>query len=469
MKERILLVNNINGTELIRTLARFGSKQFLLRTFNSTELAREGLIRSGKTLDETFLSRNEEVYVIDRFLKENAYFSVSSFSDSDSLARTLYSLRMMVTEDEEKTVTERLADGEFKDKNEAIAEIYLKYITYLKENHLIDSIGLIRRSIDLSDNIDSEFIILKEYPIEALERKLIDTLSLKEVKEISVLELFGEKERDLKIAEYVRAYGTVNELDDILSFIYTKGIAFDKCLIVTPKDSYRQYIYNLALSNDLPVTYGNGLSITNSSAYGLLKMIIEHENNEYGIDTLRGLLFSSLIDREKLLNDLDSDEKKLEDLVKISGSLRLSFREDVNDVRYLSFEPNGLKDRHKYKHVDAVRRLKDIFNKGIVSFLNEYAVIRSRIDSEGLQLICRNIEEYLHERDDDIRELLPVLSTKYVAKDLSKEGHIHVSNIRNALSCLREYVFVTGMSSSLFPGQPKENYLLLDSDIRLFS
>ena len=468
MKERILLVNNISGTELIRTLARFDSRQFLLRVMSSAELAREGLIRSGKALNETFLSRNEEVYIIDRFIKENAYFKVSSFLDSNNLAAALYRMRMMVKEDEEKTVIGTLASGEFKDKNRALSEIYLKYTAFLKDNGLIDSIGLIRKAIEVSDKIDSEFIILKEYPIEPLERKLIGTLSVNEVKEISVLELFGKEEKKIKIDEYVSAYGTVNELEDLLSFIYKKKIPFDKCLIVTPKDSYKQYIRNLEMAYDLPITYGGGLSITNSSAFILLKQITDHRNNEYGIDTLRALLTGSLIDREKLLADIKAEEKDLESIIEIAGSLRLSFEDQVNDLRYERFEPVALNDRYKQRHVGSIEKLKGIFNKGLVSFIKEYAVIRNGLDLAGLNVVCNSVEEYLEKVGGDIEELLPVLSRRYVAGEISKEGYLHVSDIRSAASCLREYVFIVGLSSELFPGLPKENYLLLDSDVVLF-
>ena len=38
-----------------------------------------------------------------------------------------------------------------------------------------------------------------------------------------------------------------------------------------------------------------------------------------------------------------------------------------------------------------------------------------------------------------------------------------------AMACMRQNLYVCGLSSSEFPGSPSENYLLLDSDYQLFA
>ena len=47
MKETILLAPGVNGTELLRTLAKNGKNALGMRVLNGVQLAQEGLIRPG--------------------------------------------------------------------------------------------------------------------------------------------------------------------------------------------------------------------------------------------------------------------------------------------------------------------------------------------------------------------------------------------------------------------------------------
>ena len=50
----------------------------------------------------------------------------------------------------------------------------------------------------------------------------------------------------------------------------------------------------------------------------------------------------------------------------------------------------------------------------------------------------------------------------------SEPGYLHVTGIDRAFSSVRKNLYLAGLSASKFPGSPKENYLLLDSDLDLF-
>ena len=470
MKERIVVTNFIKETEFLRTLAKFNSKQFLLRIFTPVEFAKEALYRSGVVIKENIISGGIENFIINDFIRQNkTYFKNTSFMDSCNLASSLKKLRLMITEDEMDALEEKFANGEFKEKNEAIIEIYKKYREHLETNQCIDSIDLIRKAISSADIIDSEIITLKEFPLELLERKLVESIGEYEVKKISIRELFDKDKKEIQINEFVRSYGSTNEFDNILSTIYKMKLPLDKCLIVTASNKYNQLIYDLAITRNIPVTFGNGLSINNSSAYGLFKMFIEHMDNKWGTDTLRRILTSDLFDTKKFIEDIGCKESDLEDVIKIIGDLKLSFAKQSNDEKINNSIEVIKEDKFKKHYVDAVEKTKEILNTGLADIIENYAVIRNDLDGQSKELVVNEIRVFNElAKDNDIKELLQVLGGTLVNKEFSKEGYLHVTGVENAFNSIRENIFVFGLSSNSFPGTPKENYLLLDDDIKMF-
>ena len=63
LKERIVVTNFIKETEFLRTLAKFNSKQFLLRIFTPVEFAKEALYRSGVVIKENIISGGIEDFI----------------------------------------------------------------------------------------------------------------------------------------------------------------------------------------------------------------------------------------------------------------------------------------------------------------------------------------------------------------------------------------------------------------------
>jgi ATP-dependent helicase/DNAse subunit B len=55
-----------------------------------------------------------------------------------------------------------------------------------------------------------------------------------------------------------------------------------------------------------------------------------------------------------------------------------------------------------------------------------------------------------------------------VLNQKSEPGYIHITSIDKAICSIRDNLYIAGLSSTKYPGSPKENYLLLDTDIDLF-
>ena len=66
-------------------------------------------------------------------------------------------------------------------------------------------------------------------------------------------------------------------------------------------------------------------------------------------------------------------------------------------------------------------------------------------------------------------DIIDTLLRKPVYRQANKPGYIHITSIGDGLSSLRNCLYVCGLSSTVYPGLPKENPLLLDDDLKAFN
>ena len=223
MKERIILAPGLNGNELTKELAQYGINCFNTRIVGAGELARIALLRSGITITEDFVDANEQVALVADAVKDIVYFKNPSFVDVRNITSAINRMRCLVPEqDETKVLTDTLVKGTFKGKNDALLEVYERYIQILKDKNAIDSIQLIRKAIAKSSAINAEYIIMKEYFPNPLENELLQKVSCgNATSSISISELFNVADKSIKISSYKNCYGASNEVETIISDIYS--------------------------------------------------------------------------------------------------------------------------------------------------------------------------------------------------------------------------------------------------------
>lgn len=472
MREKIILAPGVSGTEILRTMAKFGVNTMGVRFMNAVELSKTALARSGVSTSAEFLTRREEPSVIFSFLNEIPYFSAASYADAENLSSALQTIRGMVTEDDEASgLHDRLSKGDFAEKNSAIAEVYDEYISACESSARIDSIGLVRKAIEASDPFDSDFILLEEFPLSPLEEKLLNKLSSGSVVSTSITEVFERERVDIKGLSYMEGYGAINEVEHILTGIMADEIPLDECVIACAAPAkYSQIFYDLSQQYCIPVTYGSGIPITDSNPARLLQLIYKWDTDGYnGIDALRNIFLSDAFDREILFDTLGLEDtpsrRDLEDIVKAAGSLRISFDSKANAERL---------SKYSGKLLDIMRVLAEEFEAGISSFIEKYSVIRpdpaGRIDRSAINVITDFLDAYTQNvPDGDINRIIPKLLEKTVSSEISREGALHVTSIGGAFASIRKHVYICGLSANEFPGTPAENYLLLDGDLTAFS
>lgn len=507
--ERII-ISTLNGTELLRTLAAHGVNTLGLRIMTPLELARTALMRSGISVVKEFLARKDEAALIDTFIRQTAYFQSASFADAQNMAAALFSLRSMIRENEAGTIIDKFTDGEFADKNRAMAEVYGNYFAALDEHGLIDTIGMMRKAVEEASPLTCEVIALAETELSPLEQALVEHVTAadceslrqesdvelsaeKKYREISLPELFGTAENAvIRDIAYLESYGADNEVEAILSEIVKKEIPFDRCTVAVAETSeYAQLFYEYSQMHEIDMTFGCGIPITNSYPARLLRALYDWDTDGYhGPAALHEVIYSEATDVYKLMEAIGIESfRDLRCLEEILGNIKADRNtdrtakklDDLTVVLDAWMEENsvGVQD-HRYHNVNDKLRLMDAamklgieLGKGYSYFIKNYALIRmepvGRIDRAALNVICSEIDAYVaFSGKTDIGEQVPEILRKTVCSEPSREGALFITGISGAAASLRSHLYVAGLSADNYPGKPSENYLLLDSDYEMF-
>ncbi len=491
--ERIVLAPGISESELLRTLAAHGVGTMGLRVMGAAELARTALMRSGIFTTGEFLPRNKEAALIDTFIRQTSYFSSASFADSENMASALFSLRSLIPENEADVIHARFAEGEFPEKNKAIAECYDKFMAALRERGLFDTIGLIRKAIAESRPVDAEILVLNEFPLSPLEKALCGHVSGKKYRSVPATELFGTAEKqDIRNIKYLESYGAANEVEDILATIADNGIPYDRCtVVVTEPARYAQLFFEYSKMYGVEMTFGCGLPIVNSYPVRLLLALDKWDNEGFhGVDALNAIVGSEATDKNKLMETIgltarkdltaaatilgnlkcDRDYAKTEERINV---LKTTLEKQMADLGKNPEDRDYKAICEKFRLIEPARKLGRELGRGYAEFIADYAYIRpmpaGRLDIAARDAICDAIETYTgFSVKDDIKELIPELMNRTVCSEAAREGALHIVGLSKAFGAVRDHLFVTGLSAGNFPGNPSENYLLLDSDLEMF-
>ena len=458
--------------------------------------------------------------------KENDkfYFDKTTYSDIRAITIAVYRMRSLVpggkVEDEAKAIQNALEKNkDFEKKNNALITVYREYIRILAEKQAIDSVSVIRKAVAECKPMDAEFVFLEEYPLNPLEKSLFEVLSGKKIGECKprkMEELFIDSELkqpkkekltenlpyQYNIKSFKNCYGAANEVETILEDVY-KDKSPDKCTVaVTDAATYGQLFFDYSLLYNIPVTFGCGIPITNSNPAKLLSLYYHWMNDGFfGVDALREMLFSNAFNRQELYEKLQLPEdmrSKFWNFCEIVGRLRLCTDKGKNNKRIADFktaieeeerllDPQDDKERKivewKKQCIPYLVTLSAELSLNAEDFISRYAYIRTcdykkadyaeKLFSMLDQAAAKQIYEEMKiirdtgmtsEQEDIIQNILKMT----VCRQGSEGGKLHVTKLSGAAASLREYLYIAGLSASKYPGSPKENYLLLDDDLKAF-
>ncbi len=499
MREKIYLAPGANGGELRKSLAMHGVSCFNLRICGAGKLARMALMRSGVAIEEDFVSTREEIAIVAKAAKGESYFKKATYSDIRNLAGAIRRMRSLVPNgDEANKIAAILGKGIFADKNAALVSVYRKYKKMLDDEKRLDSVSLIRRAIEKCGALNAEFFTLKEYPLSPLEKALLDKLSGGKAQETDIQAMFGICQASLKIAGFKNCYGASNETETILADIYA-GKNLDKCTVaVTDPETYGQLFFDYAILYDMPITFGCGVPIINSNPARLLALYHRWMTKGFfGASALGAMLSNTAFDRDKLhalypKADANFSWGVYKDVL---GAISLTNSRKINDERLSAFKEalrkeealTSPEDQKAYRAVAAkisclpfLEVLAKELSLPVEEFISRYAYIRKSDDTNAQRLLMEldmAAERAIYEElkiirvsgvEQPVEDIIAHVLKMTVKSDKSESGKIFVSGIDEALSFVRENLYIAGLSASKYPGAARENYLLLDADIKLF-
>lgn len=469
MNDMIILAPAANKTELLRSLARCQKNILGLRIMNGAELAEYALMHKGASTSLKYVNKNEQCALIYSLLGDITQFSSASFVDAQNITATLDTVRSLITDSEKEKMPSVLRSGEFIESSSALADVYEKYMLHLISNGLIDRIQLMRLAIEKNAAVKAEIIVLNEFPVTPLENLLAESVSALKLRRSSLSELFGVAEKPVKYAEITEAYGEINEAENIISLIFDNKLPLDKCTIaVTDTAKYVQLFCDICSQYDIPVTFGCGLPITNSFPAQFLRNYQKWLTFGYcGVDALNDLIFSNCFNRSLLLETLGINKlSTLRELVFTAGNLRLSKDKITNKERIDNY---GSAYPECTEMSLMLRKLTAELERSCSDFVRTYAYIREGecgiIDRSALKAITDSVDIFVRYTGNSPIELIPDILSQNIISMNSREGCLHICTLSQALSSMRENLFVAGLSANAFPGSPTENYLISDYDL----
>ena len=480
MKERIIVIPSF--LDLARTSAYHGEPVYNTRFFTPAELAQESLMRSGNLSKKEFISINEELSYYPDIVNSISYFGkdrIARLSDLKRVNATIDSIRKLVVKDESTQIREKLSKGRFKDKNEALINVYERYIEKLKENNKIDTIGLIREAIDNSFVLKSEIAYLKEYPLQPLEIELIKTLSDGKCQEISLFDLFGTEKKKIHIDSYRNCYGSSNEVASIIDDIF-RNKEVDQCIAACADyGTYAQIFFDYAMQYDLPICFGNGLPVIDSYPGKFFRQyqLWRNEGN-FGWEPFLRMINSPYFDSDRLNSLIEGTNGfRFDEFWKRVSRLRLTDDRTRNEEIIHNFE-SSIKDFSSNdqleKYVPGIKAVAEELALPMEKFLMKYCRIRK--DHEFLFAFDESAKNMISNQIITMKNIGLVITddvTDMILKRMTfrqpcKPGHLYVCPINKAASVLRKNLYVCGLSAVSYPGNPQENPLLLDCDLKDF-
>ena len=488
LKTTIVLSNNIDESEKLKSLASFKEVTFNYRYMSSLELAEYLLQLSGEIYPETFISNDDLSARLYLDIKKIDYLNKFTYNDVLSLVKTLENLRFHILDNEEETIFDKLPTDIFVQKNSAVKQVYSLLKDFLKNNNYIDEVGVIRYAVSHTKEFkDIDFIKYEKSHLRPLEDRLLEVAAGHIVNETKICE-----DKPLAIKRYTKAFGATNEIEDIIHFIYINNIHFDECVIASASESeYATILNNYRDVVGFPLTIGKGKLVTMTPPGKLFTLIYDFKDGHYHKEYLKSIVNSECFDIEKFKKDLDLPENfdetneyldyqhqlSFDYIVSSVGDLRVSFDEKENDKKLDEY--TSLVNSERYANFDkdeAIRRrfalpyvtkFIEILNKGISSFIESYSVvIDPKVDGNALGKILKALS-YLQYgvNEEDIRKQILGQS---VSREKPQPGTLYFTSISNAASCLRKHLFIVGLSSNNFPGKSVENPMLLDRDYAAF-
>lgn len=511
IKTRIVLSNNLDLNEKLKSISAFGGSSFAVRYLNTLELADYLMTLNGIYHGKKMIPNDVLAAKIYLEIKSVDYFSLYTYDDTLKLINSLQELRLNILDHEKETIA-KLKDPQnnpcFIKKNEAVVEAYRILMNTLNKEDALDEIGVIRFALANTKQFnDIEFDRFYGAYLKPLELALLEKASGKKFD--NDMKVVLEKEENqivnpLHVERYTKAFGQVNEIEDIIDYIYKEHIPMNQCLIASAEGTnYANILANYRDMIGFPVVIGLGKKLIDTKPGKLFSLLLDWMNNYYRYEFLLRIINDECFNREQFETDLGVDQTILdeinknldyryqlnvESIVETAGRLKVSIDDGWEKVETKNYV---IKNNAKFKaYHDLIKRYEqeqydtdqtesriaalpyvakviDIINKGLLNFILTYSKLDNASPSDINAL--GKIEKAFSFRFNGIpfEQIQSQIFGQSVGREKPQFGSLYFTTINRASSCLRKHLFIVGMSSKLFPGNSVEDPIILDNDFEL--
>ena len=358
------------------------------------------------------------------------------------------------------------------EKSEDLKRILFAYEERLNRGQWADDLMLFQH-LDLKKvplNPSAHYLILPEEAPAPIYRQLTEAL----LQHPGVFLLTNPEEEKLPnhgtkaTRHFIQSNGRWNETRDILRHLKIQQTPLDQVtLLTTGTEPYTGYLEGQARRFDIPVTFGNGISINRTGPGALFTTLIRWIRSNYQTRHLAAMVRNPWFQMPK--DGMTSVE--MERFLRESriGWGKSRYREGLDPtdktLQEILRRMEGLPDPTDPSAHPPARWIE-----ALADWLYAFSNPRNKKDGEAREILLEQL--YLSAAyataEDGLKETLEHLEKRISglrAGAASPEpGALHVDSLENSRFLSRPIAAVMGLDARSFPGLPKEGPVLLDTE-----
>jgi len=303
--------------------------------------------------------------------------------------------------------------------------------------------------------------------------------------------------------ELIQSHGEFNEVKTIIRKIKSQNIPLDEVSIFyTVQEPYSQYLYQLSRQYSLNITFGNGISIKNTSPAKLFFALIDWIRDNYSIAKLYFLLTGGNFEfknqqsnpdiptpqraasllrnssighkRNRYIKGLDLSIRQLKsEIEQVSEDRQEGYRKKIKDFFWIREFITQIFHELPQENFDYTISPKQIA-RGLMNIVTNYSKIDedNNLDQEATKKIKERLTIFI-ESDYPLPDM-PVNEVLTLIADLIKNervncseprgGFLHTASYKKGIWLNRPYNFIVGMDSAKFPDSAHDGTILLDAE-----
>ena len=486
--EKIFIVPTKSiGMQIVNKMARDGNPAINLKIATlkglAFEICEEYIEKNRIMIVDSIIGSNLMIGILKKLSKEeDEFFFKQSLIDSTT-AEEVYKAIMEL----------KYAGIEEFPKIKNLDMIYKAYGEELKDLNAMDHCDVIIKASlleDLNTYKNNQIVVASNielnYAEESLFEKLTDNNFVKIDMPVKTLEghprnyyfkdFVDEGILKNKNFCFYNKYGTKEEIGYIIEDMKQKLIPADEIVIAYTNNNYADLINIEFEKNNLPITFGDGLGIDNSSVYRFISTIFNWVNRYYSVTELRPIFVNGDIKTNFPASDLYDELMSLKIVYDRDNYFRKLYLDGVFPLEFNNYSEyrkmeliylqeffgdifDAIPNENSFDFSKYIFKLSNIIEK-YVKNINKYDGAAKNVVLETLNQIS-NIK-----MEVNVNEYMDMISS-YILKNRilrsqPQPGMVFATNFRNAGYTGRKHLYLIEMDSDSISNKVIESPILLD-------